>query len=99
MSGVCPDCLVRAGHSGVSPTRLPVVSGMQDAVLQQAKGRCAHVGKAAASSASGTDARQGIRLEGVSDAGISAIRRLDFAARHVFKVGVAVQILPKQPRH
>ena len=93
MSGVCPDCLVRGGHSGVSLTRLPVVSGMLDAVLQQAKGRCAHVGNAAASSASETDARQGIRLEGVSDAGIPAIRRLDFAARHVFKVGVAVQIL------
>lgn len=93
MSGVCPDCLVRGGHSGGSLTRLPVVSGMQDAVLQQAKGRCAHVGNAAASSASETDARQGIRLEGVSDAGIPAIRRLDFAARHVFKVGVAVQIL------
>ena len=42
MSGVCPDCLVRAGHSGGSLTRLPVVSGMLDAVLQQAKGRCAH---------------------------------------------------------
>ena len=36
--------------------------GMLDAVLQQAKGRCAHVGNAAASSASETDARQGIRL-------------------------------------
>jgi len=36
MSGVCPDCLVRAGHSGGSLTRLPVVSGMLDAVLQQA---------------------------------------------------------------
>ena len=62
MSGVCPDCLVRAGHSGGSLTRLPVVSGMLDAVLQQAKGRCAHVENAAASSASETDARQGIRL-------------------------------------